>query len=110
MAEYGTANVGSHALAHPRHQEKAGVGYEREHDDDPQQRKQRLVEQFRAGGAEALVDDVAQALADYQRAGRRHHQSDQRDEYFQTVGPGELEQAPQLAQIAAAGSKRKFGL
>ncbi len=100
--ENGDAQIGHHPLADPGHQREAAIGRHRQYGDDGQQRLDGAVEEVRVAGAQALVDDMAHALAEQQHGRRGDDQRDARAEDLPAVGPQKLEKAEQRRQVARA--------
>jgi hypothetical protein len=93
MVEHRAPQVGDHAFAQAHHQVEAHEGRRRQQGCNADNRRQRLVQQFRISAAEAPVHHVLQALAHRQHAARGHKQGEHRHCDFQAIGRNETRQA-----------------
>ncbi len=99
MAEHRLADVRHHALAEPGDEEEAAVGRDGQHDDDAEQREQRLVQEAGVALGEAAVDQPAQTRAHHQHGAGGDGERHQRADDLQAVGRDEAQDMAQLADI-----------
>ena len=102
MVEHGAAQIARYPLAQPGDEVEAQCGGGTERCDDEEHGQSRAVQAGRAGAAETLIDELAQALAEAQQQARRHQQR-------QGGGDGPAEIGPQMRQQHAQRGERRAG-
>ncbi len=88
-AEHGGAQIGHHPLADPGDQIEARRRRQGEHGGDDDEADDRLVQQDGVALLQALVDDMAQSLAEQQHGQGRHHECYRGAEQAAAVWPQE---------------------
>ena len=106
MIEHAPAQIGSDALADPRHVVEAHVGRHRHDRDDGEQLEQRTVELGADAGGEPAVDHQLEPLPDRQRAAGGDQK---RDAGVHEAAPVRCEEAAQASQRAHDRRPRRRG-